>query len=654
MSGMRHSIVVDLAGNLSRQARAFSGSMETFSRRGARSMRMLSRATAAAGRGLDRLGNRYTALATGAAGAGTLRALVQLESRMTRLGVQAGRSADEIKTLKNRIFEAAQAPDIRVDPGQIIAAIEKIIEKTGDLGLAESNIRNIGLAIQATGARGMDIGAMIADMKEKFEVTTEKEFLQTLDAVITQGKTGAFTLQKLATQGERVTSAYGQFNRVGPQAVKEMGAMLQMVKRGVGPAEQAATAMEALVRTFNDAKKRKLLESKGIQIVDPEDPERLRSIVEIVKDIVRATDGDYTKLSAVFDSEALRAFTGAVSEFKKTGGFASLDKFMSVDGSGADLLADSATNAQTAAAALQSLQTAFQKFADANLTKPLRDIADAFNSMSPEQVDKIMKALGYGAAAAGGLILVSKGIRTAAAAKSLFGRGKGGGLGTALGGAAGAAGAMPVMVMNWPAGGVMGGADGGKRGRRAKRGARVRGRGVGGLAARGGQALAKLGGGKLSSLFGSLSGNRVASLAKGGGRALSKAFGGLALPLTALFYGMDAVGAAKAGDAKGVGGAVGGLGGTAGGAAAGAMIGSVVPVLGTAIGGIIGAILGSLGGEKLGELVGGQFDDKRSQDIGGKLAIEIKSDQPVTVRRLEKNSNAFDYDVDAGIAMVGP
>ena len=610
MSEIVTGLRIDGRGNVASFVSRAERGIDRFSKSGQRSMRALAGASRVAAMGLDRLGNRYTALAGGAAGAGTARYLIGLEAQIRRLGVQAGSTAEEMDALKQSVYAAAQNRKIRVDPGEIIAGIEKIVEKTGDLGLARDNIENIGYAIQATGAAGQDIGAMIADLSEKFQIRGADEMLKTLDGVVNQGKAGAFTLNNLATQGERVTAAYGQFNRVGPQAVREMGAMLQMIKKGVGGPEQAATALEALIRTFNDAEKRKLLSGAGIKLVAPDNPKQMRSIIEIVKDLIRATGGDAVKLSTVFDGEAMRAFNAAVIEFNQTGGFASFDKFMNVMANGNQIIKDSETNAQGANAALGSLLTAWNKFADSKLTGPIQSLAESLDGLSTDKVDMLTKSLGYGAAALGAFVVASKIAGGVNSIRTAF-RGRG----SAVAGAAGGAGSpMPVMVVNWPGGG---GDTAGGRGRNARiAGSAGRTRGLLGLAGRGGKLL---------------------------GRAVG--------PLGALMYGADFVGAAMNGDTKGMAGAGGGAAGAVAGAAAGAVIGSIVPVIGTAIGGLLGSLLGSLGGEYLARAAIGDPAKDRKDTVD--ISLKIDSDARTQVKGLASSRPEVGVEVDTGYAMAG-
>lgn len=468
------SININAGGDFGRQMRLNEDRWKRFSKTGQRQMSLLKRSVSSFGGGLDRLGNRYTALLTGAAGAGTARFLVSLERRFTRLGIQANISAEDIDELKKQIYEVAQAPDIRVDPSQITGAIEAIVEKTGDLKFAQDNIRNIGLAIQATGAEGTAIGEVMGEF-QKMGIVLEKDVITALDTLNVQGKEGAFTLQNIAALGPRVVTAYTSMGREGIPAIREMGAALQVIRQGTGSSEMAATAFEALIRTLSDADKIKMLRSGGIKIFDPEALKRgeeiLRPINEIMVDIVKRTQGKKTLLSKVFDAEAMRAFNSSAAEFARTGAMDSIDKFMQVQADGTQTIEDAARAAADAAGAMQNLYTAWQQFADSNLSQYIQSLADGINSIDKETLDILIKG-------AAGLVAVGG---TAIIARKIYKGGKGisdflksgkntGGVGDALGGMGGV---QPVFVVNMPGGAGMDGFMGGKGGKNYKRAAKL-------------------------------------------------------------------------------------------------------------------------------------------------------------------------------------
>lgn len=438
MSDLKTSVIIDLKGNLEQRAQRYGRSMNKFAARGQRSLRLLGRTAGRTGRMLDRMGNRYTGILTGAAGVGTGKMVIDLQTRFTRLGIQANKSADEMNRLKTEIYDTASAPDIRVDPGQITSAIEAIVEKTGDLEFARDNIRNIGLAIQATGAQGSAIGELVAEM-QKMDIKAPTKVLQALDTLNVQGKEGAFTLENLASLGPRVITAYTSMGRTGTQALKEMGAALQVIRMGTGNSEQAATAFEATLRTLGDPTKLKKLEKIGITVFDPKELEKgkkvLRPINELMIEIIEKAKGDKTKIASIFDAEAVRAFNQAVGEFQRNGSITSMDKFMQAQGDGATTMNDSARAAKDASAALTSLFTAWKRFADESLTEPIQAAADVLNSISSETTGKIIKGAvvtGLGALAAGKIYGMGS---------RLLGRGKKG-----AGGLAGGLGGMPLPL----------------------------------------------------------------------------------------------------------------------------------------------------------------------------------------------------------------
>lgn len=447
MTQLRTSMIIDLAGNLSGRANQFLGSLQRMGSGGSRSMGILQRSVTAATQGLDKLGNRYTAMLSGAVGLGAAKQVADLEERFVRLGIVADADDAAMARLKKQIFEVAKAPEIRVDPGQITGAVEEILEKTGDLKFAEANIRNIGLAIQATGAQGKDIGGIMSEFQKMG--LNSKESFEALDILTVQGKAGAFTLKELASLGPRVVTAYTSMGRGGVGAIREMGAALQVIRMGTGSSEMAATAFEAVIRTLGNAKKVEMLKKGGIQVFDVEQlkkgKEVLRPINELMVEIVKKTGGKKTLLSKVFEEEAIRAFNTAASEFQRTGAIESLDKFYNVQADGTVITQDSARAAKTANAAMTNLVTTWKKFADGNLTGPIKSLTATLDGLKPGTVERWLNMAKYAAMVGGGLILARKAFGVYQFGRDIIGGGKG--AGGALGGLSNGN-PIPVYVVN--------------------------------------------------------------------------------------------------------------------------------------------------------------------------------------------------------------
>lgn len=642
MADVRTSVIVDLAGNLDRRSRQFAQSLGRFSTVGRQHLARLQRSTELLGRGVDRLGNRYSALLTGAAGVGALRFVSNLSERMTYLGIQANISADELNKLKQEIFQTANAPDIRVDPKQILSAVEAIVEKTGDLKFARDNLRNIGLAIRATDSEGAAIGEITSEF-EKMGLVIRNDVAEALDILTVQGKEGAFTLQNLAALGPRVVTAYTALGRKGIPAIRELGATLQVIRQGTGSAEQAATAFEAVLNTLSNDDKLKLLQKRGIQVFDvdalKQGREVLRPINEIMVEILKAAGGKRSVLSTIFDDEAIKSFNAIGAEFARTGGTASLEKFLNVQADGTTIVKDSARAAREANAALQSLFTTLQGAADRTLAGPIQNVADAVNSLEPERLDAIVDRMIKIGEAVGAAVIGLKAIRLVAGTISTVRGARGGVGGNALTAAAGAAGGMtPVPVI------VVGGSLGG---------------GFGGSAATGAAA-----GGYKSTLAGyGARGSRLSRLVSGGGKLLGRFGGPLALLTSGLLLADTLTDDNKSTTAKIVDSSsiAGSTGGGLAGAAAGAAIGSVVPVIGTALGGIIGGILGAYGGEFLGRksgeyLTAADIGREVAKSIEGKTDVNIKIDNDGRARLANRfaQGGRRNVTVDTGLMLDTP
>ncbi|WP_120510949.1 hypothetical protein [Photobacterium salinisoli] len=565
-----------------------------------------------AGEKLDGLGNQWTGIATGVAGAGSAMAVMGLEERYERLGIQAGKSRDEMTKLRQEMFATAQQSDIRVDQGEMLAAVEKIVEKTGDLEFARENMANIGRVMQATGAAGLDVGEMFADMSTKFGLKNSDDVLKAIDTLVVQGKAGAFTLQNLAAEGAAVSAAYAAMGRSGPKAVQEMGALLQISRMGSGSAAEAASSMESVLADIRSNYED--IEALGIQVFDEDalarGEKKFRDIPTLLKEIMDTTSGDITQYGELFGDEAMRLMQALAG----SDGRAKFDDFLAIYGDGSAVLQDSARAAKTANAAMVSLKTAWMSFADQNLAGPIAGLADAINSLDPETLETTLKvATGVGSA----LAAAYAGRKVWQMGKSvagLFRRGGDGGGGNSPD--------LPgddvskVYVTNMPDSGMGGTSEGNRRRRRGRR----RGtRPMGGTGRSAGMSFLKGTARKLPYL----------------GALLGVADIGSTMMDSSL------TGAQKT---ETVGGTLGNMGGMAAGAMTGAAIGSIIPGIGTAVGGIVGSVIGGFGGGALGRMVGswmggdnakpGEAVVKAQQTpapTGVQTASSVQSNQSVTL-----------------------
>jgi len=530
-------------------------------------------------------------LSVGAAAKG----VIEMDHRMTRLGISVNASAERISKMKRAIFDVAQASDVKIDPDKIISGIEVVISKTSDLKYAEDNIRNIALAIQATGESGESMGDLFSEFR-KFEYSTE-QISSLMDDMVAQANQGAFSLADFAKAAPQIFSSL-EANKIGavPENIKSVNAALQIINAGAKNSTKTFTAFNSVFGEITDpAKQRDLRKLLKINVKDSNG--NLKDFNDIMFEIAeKAKDPrNANVLNKIFNTSSMQAIRSYVSHGEKM-----KDTLTNLGDTTGLLQKQSAAMANTLQSNLKNLQTAFNSFADTNLTKPLAHLTRLLNKLSedPERLKKVFTgiAVGIGAiAAVKGIAGISRLVGSLTQLKS----GK-----VDIAGSLNMATAMPVYVTNW-------------------------GGGTPGIGA----------GGQLQQLNPQLKGSPPMPTPKqmagvGIGAGLSAAV----VEIPKMLNELDTIkkdetltskqrGKAKGGaigNASGsitgaAGGAIGGsiLGAIAGGAIAGTAIGTAVPGLGNAVGLLVGAGVGAAGyflGGKAGRAIGGKIGESMATD----------------------------------------
>ena len=204
-------------------------------------------------------------------------------------------------------------------------------------------------------------------------------------------------------------SAFAGLGYVGPGAVAQLGAIVQMARQATGSSEQATTATEALLRTLSDAAKLDKIESElGVQV--RRDDGSYRDLDKILTELISAVDGDIVQLSEIFDAEALRVFNALVRKAGVSDEFTSGDaaqrsgledyqRYLETEAEGDELTKDAARIANTTEAAAQDIRTSFEAKLTEYFTGPLKGVATTLAEFQGE----IVAAAGAGDRAQRGL-----------------------------------------------------------------------------------------------------------------------------------------------------------------------------------------------------------------------------------------------------------
>ncbi|HDK6981251.1 TPA: phage tail tape measure protein [Klebsiella pneumoniae] len=465
-------IYINLAGNLTAKARQYGANMSEFARTNQRAMSVVKATTAAAGRGLDALGNRYTTMIAGFAGGAMVRNYQQLDRRLTRMGITAGKTREEIAG----IFDIAQDVAIKfgVDTSEIQGAFEEINARSGDLDLALKNTENIGMALSASGAEGQTLGGLIAEYK-KLQIEDKKQTLLALDGMNRLGKEGAFELKDAA---EKLPASLSMYAAVGGKGVKGAMDVMTVAESAMDVTankDKAATAVENFIRDLQNPKVVKTLQRNGINVFDSNGAMRPLPVL-LQETAARSSKGGIKKqrgrlTEAGFNQDSMDLIAGASGE----AGSQKLKTYMNVVADGQSIIEDAAYASKDFMSATQRLSTAWEKFTNRELAGPVQELADALNSVDKETVNNWLEVGKQITIAVGGLIAARKAFQLGKGALDLFGVGKSKGIPKGVSDVFGS-GVMPVYVVNMGSGGMGGGPDVGGPGGRKPPGRGVPGR----------------------------------------------------------------------------------------------------------------------------------------------------------------------------------
>lgn len=448
-------ILINLAGNLTAKARQYGANMSEFARTNQRAMSVVKATTAAAGRGLDALGNRYTTMIAGFAGGAMLKDFATTDRRITRMGLAAEKTRKEMSDMFGNMQDSAIK--FRVDDSEVVSAIEKVGTVTGDIEFGYKKRDIISPTIAASGADGESIGGLFSQLP-KFGIASDDDSLKAMDTLNQLGKEGAFELKDIAERGVRAFSMYAAAGGIGVKGFKDVGVALESAIDATGDKATASTAVENLIRDLQLPKVVKELRRNDINVFGKDG--KMRSLPTIMAEVAKKSGnkGAETQnarlLGAGFNQDSILLISSVTSGK----GAENLKRYNGVVADGQGILKDAAYAAQDFTSSITSLNVTWKKFANSNLAHPVQELADAINSVDQKTVQNWLETGKQIAIAVAGVIAARKAFQLGKGALDLFGVGKGKGIPKGVSDVFGS-GVMPVYVVNMGSGGMGGGPD---------------------------------------------------------------------------------------------------------------------------------------------------------------------------------------------------
>ncbi|HGW4338243.1 TPA: phage tail protein [Klebsiella pneumoniae] len=470
-------ILINLAGNLTAKARQYGANMSEFARTNQRAMNVVKATSAAAGRAIDAVGNRYTGMIAGFASGAMLRNFAETDRRLTRLGISADKTKEQITSIYSDVQDVSIKT--RIDDKELVGFLETVNAMTGDIEFGIKNLKSAALTIAGTGSNGESVGALYAQF-QKYGINDDKNSTLAMDVLNRLGKEGAYELKDLAEKAVPSLSLYAAAGGRGVKGIKDVGVVMESAMDATGNRDTAATLVENFIREVQNPKVVAALRKKKVDIADKNGKLKY-SLPEILMMLSEGSarggkKSGKSQLGELMEVGFTQTSLDLISGVSSQKGRENLRRYNAVVADGASIQKDATYAAQDFTSALQSLNTTWLKFANSNLAEPVQELADAINSVDQKTVQNWLETGKNIAIAVGGVIAARKAFQLGKGAWDLFGGGKSKGVPKGVSDVFGS-GVMPVYVVNMGSAGMGGGPDIGGPG-----GGKPPGRGVPGRA----------------------------------------------------------------------------------------------------------------------------------------------------------------------------
>jgi len=233
---------------------------------------------------------------------------------------------DRISATELRATAKAQAARLGLKGEEdVMAAMTKFTDVTGDLATAKAVIGDIGLLARASGTNLEEAASAAADMSaqlpDSMDLETRRAAMQKLLNVAAMGgKRGAVEMKDLARYMPKIVSSAGSFAGDPQDAMVKLMAISQVSRRygGAPNAAVASTSVAAMVNTLKTPARVNQFKAHGVNVYDEQG--KLRDIQAIIKESIVAAKNpvEFKKMWA--NVQGARAVEGFRTIYQKAGG----------------------------------------------------------------------------------------------------------------------------------------------------------------------------------------------------------------------------------------------------------------------------------------------------------------------------------------------
>ena len=271
-------------------------------------------------------------LAVGAAGAKAFTQFAETERRMTRLGLTAGASREEMAAVTAEAQKMASQVALPFE--DVVGGFESLAAQGRKLSEIRAFMPSVAATAQAAGAEVRDIAEAAGAVGDNMGIAAEK-MQAAFDIMIAGGKAGKFELKDMARYLPSLAPAAAAIGLQGETGLQRLITTLQIVRNQTGTVEEAASSVNNIFSKMESEETAKRFKKFGVDLRGEMDKARksgkdlLTTFVDLAQ---KATRGDLSKIPQLFSdmefARGMRALLSQRPEFERM-----LNALKHVDGS---------------------------------------------------------------------------------------------------------------------------------------------------------------------------------------------------------------------------------------------------------------------------------------------------------------------------------
>lgn len=244
------------------------------------------------------------------------REFAQNERAMTRIAVTADASAEAQQAAWTQLQDLARGTAQPID--KVREGLDALVAAGRSLPEAMAFLPSVAQTAQASGAEVADIAKTADAVGESFKIAG-KDMQNAFDIMAAGGKAGKFELKDMARYLPSLGPATAAIGFKGEKGLADLVAMLQIMRKGAGTAEEAVASMNNILTKMESDKTTKAFKELGVDAEAAFKKARKEgaNLVEVFEQLLqKALKGDSSRIGEVIDDQEFRRGALALMQFK--------------------------------------------------------------------------------------------------------------------------------------------------------------------------------------------------------------------------------------------------------------------------------------------------------------------------------------------------